>query len=291
MATLRIDRTTLDYWNLASKKAHFRQVVFIVLASIMGVSSFALFIIGPLINDEYPWSWTLLIAGGVLFFVATPAFVFLTLHEGSAFRKAFCEKFAKPIGAKYYDEFAFAYRQDKSALGQTNFALKHCDDEETAFFSGKQKGVAFFSYAYSYTYPGVGHPEAAYGRYIHFTMTKEYPSFCIRSRTLCPIEKNGAVTYPCESTLFERTYVTSGADALSIAERLTPKAIDSLLRLNNEGKMVISLSLEGNSLDVYCHARKEDFELSLAHPISEESLERLAYDISLPSLLGEALGL
>jgi hypothetical protein len=135
------------------KKALFLFVLYVVLASIVGLAGFALIPVSLILEGVTELIKGLSVAlGFVLFLGGTPLFVFLALHAKNHYLKEFEDTFSPRFAEGHYEEFHFSFKKDLSDLEKkVSLPLREKPDEDHAsYYEGKVSGLPFFSFSYSH---------------------------------------------------------------------------------------------------------------------------------------------
>jgi hypothetical protein len=275
------------------RKSLFFFVLYIVLGSITGLGSFAFIILGTIL-ELYP---ALFIACGfILFLGVTPAIAFLAIHAETAYKKDFFTTFAPMAAEGRYDDFVYPYKKEVSSLAKecTEALQKRTDPENASYFEGKLGSVSFYSFAYSYTKPGKGHPVAVYSRYIEYTFPKAFPcALSLVDKQTKPLLKLPSlpITLHSESLYLDDHHEIHCDDELAGTSLLSPLLADGLENLNRQYHTHFVIRFSGNKVLAFCDDSSNHFEIKLTRPLSKEYLLEFSNEVLLPSRLLTALGL
>lgn len=283
------------FGGMETKRRHalFLFVLYTVLASLSGLGGFALIIVGTIL-DLYP---ALFIACGfILFLGVTPAIVFLAIHAESAYKKDFFTTFAPMAAEGRYEDFAYPYKKEVSALAKecTDALQKRTDPENASYFEGKLGAVSFYSFAYSYTKPGKGHPVAVYSRYVEYTFPQAFPcALSIIDKQTKPLLKLPSlpITLHSESLYLDDHHEIHCDKEIEGTSLMSPMLEEGLEELNRQYHTHFVLRFSGNKILAFCDDSTNHFEIKLNRPLSKEYLLEFSNEVLLPARLLNALGL
>lgn len=296
MDTMNIDTSLVSQLENLRKKALVSFILFMVLASLVGLGGFALIIVGAIGEFSAKYIQGILVgAGFVLFLFITPIFVFAAVHAKRHYQKAFENHFCPLFATGHYDEFHFSFAKDLSEImKRVSLPLSQKpDDEHLSFFEGKVNGLSFFSFAYTRMKQGKGHPDSAGGRYIEITLDKKKNfDVLISAKKSKKMLKIGPlpVRFESESIAFNERFEISASSHPDALTLITPAFIDSVNLLSDDYGGKLSLYLKDNKVILYFDDYPSS-ELKLAKPITASTLEAFQKEVLLPAAVIKALHL
>jgi hypothetical protein len=275
------------------KKSLFLFVFYIVLASICGAGGFALIIVAAIL-EFYPALFIAL--GAVLFLLVTPGIVFLAIHAETHYKEVFFTTYAAMAAEGRYDECHCPYHKEVSALAKecTSALIKRTDPENASYFDGKIGPISFYSFAYSYTKAGPGHPIAVYSRYIAYTFPQAFAcSLNVVDKQTKPQFRLPVlpIRLHSESLYLDDHHEIYTDDELAGTSLLSPVLASGLESLNQQYHTHFVLRFSGNQLIAFCDDSSNHFEIKLTRSLSKEYLLEFSNEVLLPARLLAALGL
>jgi len=287
MENIVIDPSLVSSLENHRKKALVLFVVYVVIASIIGLAGFFLIPFSLIMEDVNEATKGLLVGlGFFLFLFGTPAFIFLAIHAKNRYLKEFEDTFSPRFAEGHYDEFRFTFKIDLEILEKRvslPLAVKP-DPDHASFYEGKVQGLPFFSFSYCHAKAGKGHPDSAFGRYIELKLpSQNNPEILIQAKKSKKMFKIAPLKdrFETESIAFNEDHEMSASSHEDALKVITPAFLDGLNLLNQEYGGHLSLYMKGDKLVLYFEDYPS-FVLALNAQTTEPALEAFRKEVLLP---------
>jgi hypothetical protein len=279
--------------HLEARRRHYRRhfIGAIVCASLFVIACFALIMVGAILGKIY---FVLPAMGGFLFI--TPIFIFRSIHALNKYKTLFATEVAPLFASGLYEGFQADTEKDLTELRKkmSTEMTKKPDDEAASYYEGNYRGVSFFTFGYSYSAPGKGHPREVIGRYYEFTLPHEVACETLVKNKKSPNifnKRSLPVVVKTESTVFEANHATSAVDDTKAREVLTPLILVAVNDVEEEYKGNVSAYFSGAKAVLYIDDYQVGFKLSIHKEVTLELLQSYGEEVTLASKLVKAFGL